>query len=198
MVEIVRVVRARTREEIEEQAWTTRAQLGLAPRERVPVARILENVLPDLIPDYDFTVAEEGELGAAEAVTDLNRPRITFSPKAYDGIYRDEPRYRMTGMHELGHLLMHTRQHVGLAFMRKYDALVDPERQADVFAAAILMPEFAFREVTSIEQAMELFGVSRDAACRRARTLQMYRELVVEPNHRGAKRKGRKQKPRTP
>ena len=99
----------------------------------------------------------------------------------------------MTAAHELGHLMMHSRQPVGLAFMRKADPQVDPERQADIFAAAFLMPESQFRQVRSIEDAMSRFGVSRDAASCRARSLGLYRTLVI--NH---KKRGRKHMARTP
>lgn len=190
MVFARRVVRARTRNEIEEIAWRARSDLGLAPRDRVPVCKIIESSLPRLIPDFYMQIAEEGELGGAEAVTDLHRPIITFAPSAYERLYRDKPRARMTGLHELGHLLMHTQQPVGLAFMKKYDARVDPEAQADMFASAFMMPEFAFREVDSIEEAMHRFGVSRAAACYRARTLGLYRTLVVKPKPKHKKKKG--------
>lgn len=190
MAKARKVVRARSRDEIEELAWRARADLGLAPRDRVPVARLIEWVLPLVVPDFEMRVAEHGVLGGAEAVTDLHRPIITFSPLSYDELFRDRPRARMTAMHEVGHLLMHTQQPVGLAFMKKYDAYVDPEAQADMFASAFMMPEFAFREVRSIEEAMNRFGVSRDAACYRARALGMYRQLVVKRGALRPKKKG--------
>jgi Zn-dependent peptidase ImmA (M78 family) len=190
MAKARKVVRARSRDEIEELAWRARADLGLAPRDRVPAARLIEWALPMVVLGFEMRVAEHGTLGGAEAVTDLTRPIITFAPTTYDELYRDRPRARMTALHEVGHLLMHTQQHVGLAFMRRYDPRVDPEVQADMFASAFMMPEFAFREVSSIEEAMSRFGVSRDAASYRARTLGMYRQLVVKRIAPRQKKKG--------
>jgi Zn-dependent peptidase ImmA (M78 family) len=161
-----------SREDIEEIAWRTRATLGLGPFDRVPVVKVLEHVLPELIDDYEFRVEHSRSLAGAEAITDGYRPIITFGAEAYDRLARDNPRARMTGAHELGHLLLHTGQ-TAYAFLRRPDAKLDPEHQADIFAEAFLMPECAFRKVKSIKEAMERFGVSKDAACFRARKLRL-------------------------
>lgn len=180
MVEIRQVVRLRAREEIEEEAWRARGAVGLLPSERAPVAEIIDLVLPSLIDGFEMRVAEEGELGEAEAITDLHRPIITFSPRTYDGLCRGIARPRLTALHEMGHLLMHTRQPVSFAFARRYDPRIDPEWQADTFAAAFAMPEGAFRRVRSMRQAMRQFGVSRNAASLRARLLKMHWLLGAE------------------
>lgn len=184
-----RVAPPRSRDELEEMAWQARADMGLMPFERVPVARLLENVVPLLIGDFHIRVVERGKLGRAEAVTDSVKPFITFDEDTYNGLYRDQPRPRMTGAHELAHLLLHTGQ-TGFAFLRKRDQRVDVEWQADVFAAAFLMPECAFRQVKSIEEAMKRFGVSRDAACCRARNLKMHWLVSAKPAPRRTKKKG--------
>lgn len=189
MVEVQRIARPRSRDEIEELAWQARSSLGLRPFDYVPVAKLLEHVVPELIPEYEFRVAEAGALGAAEAVTDVARPIITFDDRVYSDMCSDQPRPRMTGLHELGHLLLHTGQ-TGYAFMTVADPRVDVERQADIFAAAFMMPECAFREVRSIREAMRRFGVSRDAACCRARTLKMHRLIRGDKAPSRAKKKG--------
>jgi hypothetical protein len=166
-----------------------RHAFGLRPFDRVPVARLLEHVLPELVEGYEFRVAERGALGAAEAVTDVAKPVITFDERAYGGLCRDWARSRMTGIHELGHLLLHTGQS-GLALVRKHDPRIDLERQADIFAEAFMMPECAFREARSIAQAMKKFGVSRDAATFRARALKMHWLVQGKPTPSRAKKKG--------
>lgn len=191
-----RVARSRTRDQIEELAWQSREVFGLRPFDRVPVAKLLEHVLPELIERFELRVVEHGALGAAEAVTDVSEPIITFDERIYNDLCRDQPRPRMTGIHELGHLLLHTGQ-TGLAFMRKPDPSVDLERQADIFAEAFLMPECAFRKVRSIREAMHRFGVSRDAACFRARTLKMTWLIEGKKAPRASKKKGYS-KSRTP
>lgn len=192
----LRIALPLTREEIEELAWQTRAALGLGPFERVPVANVLEHVLPELIEDYEFRVEESRELAGAEAVTDAFRPVITFGLAAYNRLERDQPRARMTGAHELGHLLLHTGR-TGYAFLRRRDSRLDPEWQADIFAEAFLMPECAFRRVRSITEAMKVFGVSKDAAWYRARKLKM-KHLLQSGRPRWSPKKKGYDKRRTP
>jgi Zn-dependent peptidase ImmA (M78 family) len=185
----LRIAPPLTREEIEDIAWETRDALGLLAFERVPVAKVLEHVLPELINGYEFRVEESRTLGGAEAVTDATRPVITFNASSYDRLARDHPRARMTGAHELGHLLLHTGR-TGYAFLRCRDDRLDPERQADIFAEALLMPECAFKQVRSIKEAMERFGVSKDAACYRARKLKMMHLLGYGRSRSSPKKKG--------
>jgi Zn-dependent peptidase ImmA (M78 family) len=158
------------------------------------MAIILEHALPQLIEDFDFCVEEIGALGNAEAVTDISRPVISFDLRAYNSLRLDRPRARMTAAHELGHLLMHTGQ-TGHAFKARPDRRADPEVQADIFAEAFLMPECAFRKVASIGEAMARFGVSKDAACYRARVLKMT-WLIAGRAAPGSRRHGKKIKGR--
>lgn len=194
MRKMSRVAIRRSPAEIEEIAWQARASLGLRPYDRVPVAKILEHNLPELMPDFVLKVAETGVLGLAEAVAHQSRPEITLSEATYAGLYRDEARPRMTCVHELGHLLLHTGQYA-LAFTTKYDARIDPEKQADLFAGAFMMPEAAFRKVTSIEDAMKKFGVSRGAASFRARELKMFWLIENRPPPRRKKGHGKRRTP---
>lgn len=185
-----KVVQPRTAAQIEAFAANTRRDLGLGPDDRVSMLNIIEEVLPELIDGYNYRVVENGAIGGAEAITDMFAPLITFSERTYDGLYRGNVRYRMTAAHELGHLLLHSRRPVSLAFGGERDPLIDPERQADLFAAAFLMPLIAFRRCRSISEAMAKFDVSRDAATCRARRLGL-KHLVYGPQPNFAK-KGRK------
>lgn len=197
MTSFNRVVQARSRKELERRAERVRADFGLKPDDRVDMAKLMDFGLIGLIDGYEMHVAENATLGAAEAVTDLLKPVVTFSARTYDALCRGDARARMTAAHELGHLMLHSGQPVGLAFSRRDDPQIDPERQADVFAAAFLMPERAFRKIRSIEAAMTRFGVSRDAACCRARQLGLYRQLVLKKDLTTNK-KGHKPVARTP
>lgn len=191
-----RVALPMVREQIEEAAWSARAACGLAPFDRAPMARILEFVLPELIPTFELRVIETQKLGQAEAITDASRPIITFGAATYTGLCKDQARSRMTAAHELGHLLLHTGQ-TGFAFLKKRHPSFDPERQADIFAAAFLMPECAFRRMKSIREAMRTFGVSKDAATCRARNLRMW-EIIGGKSKRPPSKKKGYDKRRTP
>lgn len=197
MVDFREVVQARSKRTVELRAAGARADLGLAPNDSVDMAALLDLELPKMIEGYEMRVVENGVLGAAEAVTDLNDPIITFSLKTYNGLCRGDGRARMTAAHELGHLLLHCRRPVGVAFMRRQDPRVDPEWQADAFAAAFLMPESEFRKVRSIREAMRKFEVSRDAATCRARKLRMYWLVNGDRPPSPKKKKGRKSMTRT-
>lgn len=184
-----RVAPPLTVHEIEAIAGDVREALGFAPGTRAPMAVILEHVLPDLIPDYEFRVDDARALGKAEAITDGFRPIITFGAASYNELAKDAPRARMTAAHELGHLLLHTGR-TGFALLRARDTRLDPERQADIFAAAFLMPASEFKAVKSIQEAMKKFGVSKDAALFRARKLKLWHLLGGHRDRTLNKKKG--------
>jgi hypothetical protein len=167
------VVRPRSAKQIEQIAERTRSALGVGPTCRVSMVPILEYVLDEYLNDFVFHVAEDRALGGAEAVTDFFRPEITLTNSTYQALRKSQPRARMTAAHELGHLVLHSQRPVYYAFGNVTDPLIDPERQADLFAAAFLMPRAAVMKMKSIEQIMRTFGVSRDAACCRARRLRL-------------------------
>lgn len=184
------LVQRRTAREVEALAGEVRTALGLVPNERASMLGIMENVLPELIDGFHIRIVEDHVLGGAEAVTDLDKPVITFSKRTYDRLYRGGPRERMTAAHEFGHLLMHTQRPRWAAFGGVPNPLVDAERQADLFAAAFMMPAEAFRKMTSIDEAMKTFGVSRDAATCRARRLGLKHLIWTRRFSLFAKKKG--------
>lgn len=185
-----RVAPPRTQDQLEEIAWQARAALGLRPYERVPVLRLVELAIRKVLPEFDYEVVDAGKLGKAEAVTSDSKALIKFDERTYYGLERDDPRSRMTAVHEVGHLLLHTNQ-TAFAFQRGYDRSVDPEWQADVFAAAFLMPECAFRQMPSIRAARKAFGVSKAAAWCRARQLRMWNLLDGQRPQMSKKKGGR-------
>jgi hypothetical protein len=71
-----------------------------------------------------------------------------------------------TMAHELGHFLFHNSQNTAYAYMEKGSRLpsdVDPERQADIFAAELLIPLHLIGD-KNVYQVQKHFGVSRSAA----------------------------------
>jgi Zn-dependent peptidase ImmA (M78 family) len=156
---------------------------------------LLEHVLYEVIPDYDFRVREDRLMGCLEGLTDEREPVIYLKESVYRALERSDGRARMTAAHELGHLLMHCGMPTYRAFSAGYDPLYDPERQANVFAAAFLMPAEAFGRCRTAREAMKKFGVSRDAATCRARNLRHKFEedrpiLSIRPTATVNKKKG--------
>lgn len=182
-------VQKRSEHQIERLAKMVRQELGVGPGERLAMQPILEFALDDMIDGAYLAVLSDSEMGGAEGRTDWHQPVITLSAGTYAALTKGNPRARMTAAHELGHLLMHTRQPVYYYRERTKDNRLDPEWQADTFAAALLMPADAFRKMRTVRQAMAAFGVSKGAALRRARMLRV--TLVDEMARRGrSKRKG--------
>lgn len=189
-------VRRRSVDEIERLAKMVRQELGVAPGERLAMQPVLEFTLDDMVPGAFLAVESDQTMGGAEGRTDWHQPIITLSAGTYAALSKSDPRARMTAAHELGHLLMHTQQPVHYYRSKARDPQLDPEWQANVFAAALLMPRPAFRKMRTVSQAKKTFGVSRGAALRRAREISMplYDDTARRP---GGKKKGHGQN-RTP
>lgn len=181
MPETSRFVEKRTVDDIADLTNLVREGLQLG-QGRVAMAPLLELVLPDLIPDYQFLVVPDAEMRGAEGHTDISRPIVRMSQTTYDELLEDDPRARFTAAHELGHLLMHSGSNIRYARSARRDRQVDPEWQANMFAACFLMPEEAFRQAHTIEEAMSRFGVGYKSAKWRAQELR--HRFKRDPNKR--------------
>ncbi|MEQ8309156.1 MAG: ImmA/IrrE family metallo-endopeptidase [Sphingopyxis sp.] len=181
-------VQRRSRKQIADLANAVRRELGMEAGERIAMQPVIEFALEDMIDGAYFRVVDDHKLAGAEAKTDWHQPVITFSASTYAKLKRGDPRSRMTAAHELGHLLMHTQRPVYYYRTKSRNVEFDPEWQADEFAAALLMPERAFRSMKTVKQAMKGFGVSRCAAMRRARLLRIRirdDKLLPSPRKKG-------------
>lgn len=128
---------------------------------------------------YGITVISEPELAEHGASGDCyfdskGNPIIRYNP------YEPETRQRFTIAHELGHLLLGHVQPGERAHrdpLRNYDAYYErpTERQANDFAAQLLMPESVVRMIAkdrpSTRQLAQEFNVSSDAMGYRVRNL---------------------------
>jgi len=166
-----RIVRPRTARQIERLAADARSALGLSQDGRISMQPLLEQVLYEILEGYDFRVCDDKDMAQMEGLTDDREPIIYLKASTYHALERGDGRARMTAAHEFGHLLMHCGAPTFRAFSEVYEPLCDPERQANIFAAAFLMPAEAFKRCRTVNEAMRRFGVSRDAATLRARKL---------------------------
>lgn len=161
----------RTERQIEQLTKAVRRELGVGSGERLAMQPVLEFALDDMVPGAYFKVANDSEMPGAEGRTDWHQPVITIAASTYANLKKSDPRARMTVAHELGHLLMHTQQPVFHYRSKAKDCHVDPEWQANYFAAALLMPADSFRKLSTVSAAKKHFGVSKGAALRRGRVL---------------------------
>jgi hypothetical protein len=110
-------------------------------------------IFDQLLPRFGF-VAHVGDLAPGlEGITDCVEREVILAPHVYQGMERGNGRCRFAAAHEFGHVLMHAPElaaRVGLKFVngdsvrlaRRSDIKPyrNPEWQADVFAAELLMP----------------------------------------------------------
>ena len=184
-----RIVAPLSRRQVENIADDCRLALGLDLEGRVAMTPILEQVLYDVIDGYEFHVEEDRVMGNLEGLTDTRRPIIKLRNSVYHALQRGDRRSRMTAAHEFGHLILHCGLPTYRAFSTGYEPLYDPERQANIFASAFLMPRQAFLACRTAKEAMTKFGVSQDAVLCRARNVR-HKFDATRPILSVAKKKG--------
>ncbi len=154
-----------------------------------PLIDFIEFRLRDVL-NFNFYV-EDLPYGV-EAQTDPDNRIIVFSPATYEALFKDDGRARFTAAHEIGH----AKEHAGYLQsiishghkVQKYNRgdikpYFDPEAQANVFAASLLMPSEALwllkkqcdgKNMIMIEEMMRIFKVSKSAASNRWKNLLKY------------------------
>ena len=172
----VRVAPPRTRNQIRKYAYQLRKDLGLLETENFPIMHILEHVIPVIHPGFYLEPVEDQELQGRMAETVPEQGVIRVKESVYQAACSGNAWARMIMAHELGHFLFHNSQNTAYAYMEKGSRLpsdVDPERQADIFAAELLIPLHLICD-KNVYQVQKHFGVSRSAA----KTQMMYATKV--------------------
>lgn len=145
-----------------------------------PVLNFIEFNMRNVI---GYTMAVEELPIYTEAQTDFISKEIIFSEETYDGLCRDEARARFTAMHEVGHAVLHSdffddmvsnNRKTKRLSRESIKPFMDPECQANVFAASILMPtnhvvKIIHESDNPVEEIIERFAVSREAASNRVK-----------------------------
>lgn len=133
----------------------------------VPIDNIYE-VLPELLPGFNYEIVAKDELGTDEGRTYPNKRLILIREDVYEGACQGLGRDRFTMAHELGHLFLHT----DVQFARDKPTMpskiyMDSEWQADTFASGFLINDEYLKKCRSLDEVSNMFGVSRSAAnCR--------------------------------
>lgn len=162
-------------------AWMSRAALGLGPQE--PIGNLVRTLERHGILAAAMPLASDKHSALATWCGDeFEHPFLGVFPTA------SPERQRFSVAHELGHLVMHHSHRLDLR---------NVEREADQFAAELLMPALAMRReirtpvtLTELVPLRARWGVSLSALVRRAHELELvtdrqYRHLFSQISARG-------------
>lgn len=162
----IRVAQPKTRNQIRKEAFQMRKILGYDNVDFLPIMVVLELVMPIIYPGFCIEVVDDSKLKGRCAETNPEEFRIRVRNSVYEGACNGNAWARMIMAHELGHFLFHNSQNTTFAYIERGQRLpddVDPERQADIFAAEFLIPIHRIKGKNEY-QVSKHFGVSRSAA----------------------------------
>lgn len=166
MLLLNKIAFATSRNELREIALNMRRLAKIKPGEPFPVVRILEEYLD--YQNYEFEIISDDIandiMGNAYAETIPSLKLLRVRESVYENAVRGIPRDRFTLAHELCHLIFHDELTVSFARneapVPKY---MDPEWQANTFAAEILAPANELGPLT-IEEICNNYLVSKKVA----------------------------------
>ncbi|WP_441279828.1 ImmA/IrrE family metallo-endopeptidase [Bradyrhizobium sp. 63_E2_N1_3] len=174
MSDIIFEAPPRSGDNIEDLADAVRQAFGLLDVPYFPVVPFVELGIQHLNPGIMFDVVEGDLLGARMGAVNPLTGQFMVREDIYDAAVQGQPRHRFTVAHEAGHAMMHVGTLNRMpASVGKVPAFRDPEWQANRFAAALLMPRHLVRQCTSVAEIMQRFGVSRECAEFRIKTLKL-------------------------
>ena len=159
--------------------------LNLSITDKFDVVKMLDKlvfVMADLEYHFDYEVRPDDDKifnSKEEALTDLKTGIIYIKQSVmYEACSKKNPRAVFTIAHELGHYFLHyfpsSVKFARVSECMKVPIFMDVEWQADTFAAELLMPEEACKDM-SIEKIMNVYNVSSQAAEVRWRKLNNIR-----------------------
>ena len=155
-----------SRENIRRFVRTIKRKVGLEYELYFPILPFVENVLPLFIPDFQFEVVPEAEMGGKHGETYPSKNIMRIREDVYLNAANGEGRDRLTIAHEVGHLFMHEDDSIALCRLAPAEhlrAYEDPEWQADAFGGELLASSYLIVGMSERE-VQEKCGVSSSAA----------------------------------
>lgn len=151
----------------------------------LPIDDFLEFRMREVL-GFDYEL-DELPIGI-EAAMDPKEKLVILSPQTYEDLLDQVPRARFTVAHEIGHIILHgkyLRHRVldggNILKLNRGDIppYMDPECQANAFAASFLMPthhvDRLIKEDQGVEELIKTFNVSWDSAEYRINNLWRYK-----------------------
>ena len=151
---------------IRRYVYLLKKKVGLENELYFPIVTFTENVLPILIPDFQFQVVSMFEMGVKHGETFPSKNVIRIREDIYERAVAGEGRDRLTVAHEVGHLFLHENETIALCRLdptEKLKPYEDPEWQADAFAGELLAPSYLVKGLSEYEVQIKC-GVSSAAA----------------------------------
>ena len=143
-----------SRDEIRKYVRLLKKNVGLEYELYFPILSFVENILPILIPDFQFEVVPEAEMGNKHGETYPSKNLIRIREDIYLRAAAGEGRDRLTVAHEVGHLFLHEDDSIALCRLEPGDKLKpyeDPEWQADAFGGELLASSYLIEGMNSRE-----------------------------------------------
>lgn len=155
-----------SREDIRRYVRDLKRSVGLENVLYFPILQFVENVLPLIIPDFQFEVVPEIEMDGKHGETYPSKNLMRIREDIYLRAAAGEGRDRFTIAHEVGHLFMHEDDSIALCRLAPDEHLKpfeDPEWQADAFGGELLASSYLIQGMSEIQVQMKC-GVSSSAA----------------------------------
>lgn len=173
MGESFKAVHAMTSKEIERYAQDLRDAFQMGDK-NVQMVNLIETVLREVLPGYDFFVLPDEDMPGMAGVTAMGELTIYLSNSTYEALCSACPEARHVAAHELGHLFLHSHQKPLLAKRTFDDDRVCSEWQADRFADCWLAPTEGVRKCRSASHVAAKYNLPLEVAQRR------YEEVMNE------------------
>jgi Zn-dependent peptidase ImmA (M78 family) len=162
-----------SRKDIQRFIRRLKSEVGLENELYFPVLPFVENVLPILIPDFQFEVVPKEEMGGKHGETYPSKNLIKIREDVYLRAANGEGRDRLTIAHEIGHLFMHENDSIALCRLDPNEKLLpfeDPEWQANAFGGELLASSYLIKGMSESEVQIKC-GVSLAAARKQLSTV---------------------------
>lgn len=150
-----------------------RGHYGLSGKAYFPVVDLLEQVMSNKLRMFDVEIVSRSNMPSEYATTSQDGRLLKIREDTYIKACSGEGRARFTLAHELGHMVMHCCgvEVFALSSGEHIPSYRHSEKQANYFAASILMPKIFFNSNDCVQTVMSRHGVSREAALNRIKYL---------------------------
>lgn len=155
-----------SRKKIRQLTFSLRKVLGLENESFFPVVHLLEIVLPQADPEFNYIIKSEDDMPNEYALCYPEENSIYIREDVYERAVEGVPRDRFTIAHEIGHYIIHTPSRMKLARKNKNEKIPSylcPEWQANTFAGELLAPPHIIKGLSTYEIS-ERCGVSLEVA----------------------------------